>query len=737
MHKIRTIVILSLLSAYPLTGMAQVDQERNVMLNAQDATKPREIQIGLPSEDVDVYENGLPAVYSGNVHRLNAHWRNGLSQSGMTLLDPSESAISTGNIAYSVSSESRWGDDQTVGMIDYHANHFGLHNIDLNLSGRLGKGCNYSASMYQMFDPGTFDLKYDALQDRTQIYQLGLSRQWAEGRGSLKVQYKYAASRQSGKDLGVAPFIYNGDGSVSEVNGFAIGTTSYGPRTGRFEYMDMLTGERCTTDLQDESDNRSHELTLLLDYRAHNDWQWSIKAKYMNAPVANYVDFGGCTIAQASKDDGLTDEVGRSYEGLVDCRRTWLHFGKVQNLLSAIDVTRAWANNRLHIGVSEWYYDLDYHSSNLSWMGSVEANPQILTQSDGTRFFGWNALGAEYAVGSENKLAIYTTDQWQISPRINLMLGGRAEWFRMAVNQMSQERFDGFYIGARDTDGTLIAPGHIVKDKLNFAATAQIKVRMVGALHAMADITTATRHPRIIEYACTGPTDEQYQRALTLLSRAGVYYQNPWIDITSMVTLISRSNNIEQQQLTRPGTVESKTVLLIYDIRTLGWTTSAEIKPYHGVKLHTLLTLQRPEYKHYDASVTFSDGSVGSVNANGNTVAGIPQVLVELDPSYTFDKPNLRLWMSFRYFGKTYANIQEALYFKGHWETFAGMEWRVSDKLTLGCDVVNLLNQTGAQGTIEGTQLVTPSEASQYAGTCMSGPCLRPFTVEFSAGIRF
>lgn len=38
--------------------------DRNVMLNAADANKPREIQIGLPSEDVTVYENGLPAVYS-------------------------------------------------------------------------------------------------------------------------------------------------------------------------------------------------------------------------------------------------------------------------------------------------------------------------------------------------------------------------------------------------------------------------------------------------------------------------------------------------------------------------------------------------------------------------------------------------------------------------------------------------------------------------------------------------
>ncbi|MDD6732232.1 MAG: hypothetical protein PUE17_06295, partial [Bacteroidales bacterium] len=50
-------------------------EERNVMLNASDANKPREIQIGLPSEDVNVYENGLPAVYSSSVHKLSAHWR--------------------------------------------------------------------------------------------------------------------------------------------------------------------------------------------------------------------------------------------------------------------------------------------------------------------------------------------------------------------------------------------------------------------------------------------------------------------------------------------------------------------------------------------------------------------------------------------------------------------------------------------------------------------------------------
>jgi hypothetical protein len=109
-----------------------------------------------------------------------------------------------------------------------------------------------------------------------------------------------------------------------------------------------------------------------------------------------------------------------------------------------------------------------------------------------------------------------------------------------------------------------------------------------------------------------------------------------------MVTYISKSNNIDQQNLTKPGTEEGKTVLLIYNIKTLGWTTSAEIDPFKGFHLHALFTYQKPVYKNYNASVTFNDGSEMSVNANGMIVKEIPQILVELDPSYNITK-DLRL----------------------------------------------------------------------------------------------
>lgn len=137
-------------------GASAKGDNRNVMLNAADSYKPREIQIGLPSEDVNVYENGLPAVYSSSVHKLSAHWRNDASLKGTSLMTPAESAIATGNIAYAVNAESQLGisDKAFSGVVNWHGNHYGLNTFDLNLNGRLARNWYWTASMYQNFDQG-------------------------------------------------------------------------------------------------------------------------------------------------------------------------------------------------------------------------------------------------------------------------------------------------------------------------------------------------------------------------------------------------------------------------------------------------------------------------------------------------------------------------------------------------------------------------------------------------------
>ena len=732
-------------------------EERNVMLNASDANKPREIQIGLPSEDVTVYENGLPAVYSSSVHRLSAHWRSDASLKGTDLMTPSESAIATGNIAYAVSSFSELGQKEFKGKLNYKANHFGMQNVDLNLSGGIGDNWLYTASMYQNFDPGSFKLRFTDYADRTQLYHFGITRILNDGKGRVSLLYKYSNSKNPGNFANAAPFIYSGDGSIKKIDGFDPGMDSYVQRQGSFQYLNTKSGKMETWNMSDGSENHANEIALISQYQFDNGWLWKFNAKYMNAPRANFVDYGGSTISQVSEADGYQLSDGSAYSGYIEGRRTWLHVGKVSNALLTTEISKQLNNHKLMIGLNEWYYHLNYYSSSFQWAGTVEAYPRTLSQMyvnplDPTQTarrsetFGYNELSPEYTKGSENKLALYFTDEWKVSPKFKVFYGGRLEYYRMSAEQISTPRFSGFHLGNYNTyaiaAGSVVATEHsieaknVTKDKLNYAATLQLTYNLTRQFGLTADATIATRFPRISEYAGTGPTEEQYKRVTIPLIRGGIFYKNDWIDLSSMVTYISKSNNIDQQNLTKPGTTEGKTVLLIYNIQTLGWTTSAEINPFKNFHMHALFTYQKPVYKNYNASVTFSDGQSMGVNANNMIVKEIPQVLIELDPKYDITK-NLNAWLSFRYFGKTYANLQEALYFNGHWETFGGINWNVNKKLSLGVSVINIFNEKGAKGTISGSELITKQEAGKYDGKYMSGSYLRPFTVEFSAGIKF
>lgn len=726
---------------------------RNVMLNAADSYKPREIQIGLPSEDVNVYENGLPAVYSSSVHKLSAHWRNDASLEGTTLMSPSESAIATGNIAYAVNAESQLGLSQKPfqGTVGWHGNHFGLNTFDINLNGKLARNWFWTASMYQNFDPGTQKQRYTDFADRTQIFHAGLTHVFKNGLGKATLLYKYSYSKNPANFNNQGPFIYNGDGSVSEFQGFKLGRYSYVPNGGHLAYYDIMDGKARTWNFQETMDNHANEVALLLENTFGSGWKWNLNAKYMDAPRANYVDFGGSTISDIKNGvlgDNLltTDEMGQTpYSGYVEGRRTWLHFGKVRSFMLTTELNKLFGRHNLRIGLNEWYYHLNYHSSSFQWYATVNEYPTVLygnyynpfTRTTArTQTYDFNELSPEYTKGMENKLALYLTDTWQVTPKFRLLYGGRIEYYRMSANQISTPRYNGFYIGGTNADGVRIEPAKVTKNKLNYAATLQATYALTHQFGFLADATIATRFPRISDYAGTGPTEEQYKRVTIPLLRGGIYFKNSWIDLTSMLSYISKSNNIDQQNLTNPGTSESKTVLLIYNIHTLGWTTSAEIDPFKGFHLHALFTWQKPQYSNYNASVTFNNGNTMSVNADKMVVKEIPQILIELDPSYQLTK-DIRAWMSFRYFGKTYANLQEAFYFNGHWETFGGVNWQANKHLALGVDVVNIFNVSGAKGTINGTELVTKEDAKKYAGYIMSGSYLRPFTVEFSATLKF
>lgn len=755
---------------------AKEEGNRNVMLNAASANGPREISIGLPGGDVNVLENGLPVVYNSNPHNVNTHWRGDSSLEHTGLLKISETAITTGNIGYAVNSFTQLGlnsDKSFNGVLNYSTNHFGKQQFDVNLNGSIGKGWYYSGSVYQNFDPGSFKLRFAQDQDRTQIYKFALSKLYNEGRGQLSVIYHYSNSHWLSNATTAAPFIYVGDGSVKEIPGFGLGTSSYLPNVSDIVYMDMRTGEVKKTSLYDATASRGNQWTILHRYKWDNGLEWKINMKYDHA-LGSYLYQTPMSIVEKTATDGYSikeqDGSLTPYAGHVQSRMSCFNRGSIDEFFFTTELSRKYNNMTWRVGLNEWYYDVDYASNTTMYDHTVEEYPQMLYSANtnevhhygDTPYYNLNQNASEYYKGHENKLALYATHDWDITDKFNIYYGARFEYQRLAGKNAAVTDANGNYIGRfanyhlggsaipkTDASGNVhyeigdpatsgavkIAPRDFSYDWMNMAFTAAATYKLTKQFGFTADFTYNTQRPNLSNFS---PAELPNVDKITIpLGRAGIYFNNDWISLTSLFTYIAKTNNNSTLNLINPNKeTEVKAAALSYDIETIGWTTDAVIKPFKGFNFHFLFTYQSPKYKKYETGVTFADGSVSTINATGNIVTEIPKVLIELDPSYNITD-DLKIWASFRYFSKTYANINNAYYFNGRWETFGGVNWNVNKYLSLSGTVINFLNQTGAKGSISGAELVEKKDAAAYNGAWMAGSYIRPFTVEFSAKVTF
>lgn len=736
---------------------AKEEGNRNVMLNAASANGPREIQIGLPSADVNVLENGLPVVFNSNPHNINTHWRGDGSLEHTGLLKISETAITTGNIGYAVNSFTQLGrgNEGFSGTLNYNTNHFGKQQFDVNVNGGLGNGWYYSGSVYQNFDPGSFKLRFAQYQDRTEIYKAALTKVYNEGRGEFSIIYHYSNSHWLSNATINAPFIYVGDGSVKEIPGFSLGTSSYLPNVSTIPYMDMRTGEVKTISLYDATASRGSQWTVLHRYKWDNGLEWKVNMKYDHA-LGSYLYQTPMDMTEESASAGYytKDASGQAvdYAGHVQSRMSCFNRGNIDEFFLTTELSRRMNNGTWRVGLNEWYYNVDYASCTTMYDHTVEAYPQMLYNKNAatlgnyygdTPYYSFNKNASEYYKGYENKLALYATHDWDLSDKVNLYYGARLEYQRVDGKNLALYnadgkaigRFDNYHIGATASDGTKILPKDFSYNWLNLDFTAALTYKITGQFGLTGDFTYITQHPSMNNFS---PAEMPNVDKITVpLGRAGLYYNADWISLTSLFSYISKTNNNSTLNLINPNNDKDiKAAPLSYDIKTIGWTTDAVLKPFKGFDFHFLFTYQVPKYKKYETGVTFSDGSVSTINATGNIVAEVPKVLIELDPSYMITR-DLKVWASFRYFSKTYANINDAYYFNGRWETFGGLNWTVNKHLSLGATVINFLNQTGAKGSISGAELVEKEHASEYDGHWMAGSYIRPFTVEFSASIKF
>lgn len=700
--------------------------DHGVMLNAKDATEPRQVEIGLPMSYTAVSVDGVPAVYYYWPNTTSNHWRGEQLLAGQGLQNISTTAIKFGEIGYGVDSYMERGGEKFKGKVKYQTNTYGAQNFDMNLSGKLAKKTYFTLSTYQNFDPGSMDLKFTNYIDRAQFYTAGLTRLFNNDRGRFSVFYKYNVTHPLTTLANYAPFTYDGDGKVSELKGFRMGRDSYLPVDGTMQYRDVKTGELVTNNLYDIIKTRTHEATALLDYDFGNNLTLAVKAKFSHSKghSGDQLTMGFYEDADATYADN-----GDAFHGTIQRRLSQINAFCVKDAMFIAELQKKTANHNWAFGINELYSNIDYARSTTQYYHEVAPNPRKLVYN-GKEYANLNG-SSEYDKGFENKLAAYVNDTWRVSRNFRMGYGARLELFNIGVDYIGDGRFSDFYIGANysDADGNSKTVGttHHTNTGLNYVVSVSPTYNITSNFGLTGEINFLQQYRHLEAYS--GKTLPYYNYRPFILGRAGIFYNSSFVNLVSAFTYARRTNDYSRLTVMSDNPNEDPVMVgASSGIETMGWTTDAMFTPFKGFKFHAMLTLQSPKYTGYkfeafNKTYDFSD----------KTVTKQSKMIIELDPNYTYDRFNI--WASFRYYSKQYANVGNSVYFNGRWETFAGASYKANKMLTFNVNVVNFLNQRGAQGTIPGSELIT--DGLQYAGTIMAGNYIRPFTVEFGAKLNF
>lgn len=721
---------------------AEHKSDRNVLLNASNTTGPRDVNIGLPASvgGTTILENGLPVVYFFWPELPTKAWRKDATINRVQLLDLGQTAIKVGDVGFSVSTFDNLGTDQFQGNGNLNSNHFGLLRGDINLSGPLNKkGLKFTAGAFLNFDPGTFDAKGlpKYYSDKTQMYKGGLTQDYSfsGGKGSLSVLYKYVKTQ--GLRQSYAPFIYQKGGKVKELDCFKMGGDSYYESTGKIMLKDAFTGQYVNRDIIKDYGSESHTGDIIWKNTLDNGLHINLISRYHSAKVGNYLPIM-TGISPVGNDKYTYADTGNEYTGK-DVQGVMVLASKrtpIKSLTSTLEIGKKSGRHDWNIGINQWNYQINkYATEGARYYQEIAANPRKLIKqgSDIDSKTGNIFGGFEYHNGTENKTALFITDKWDVVDAFTLNLGARIEYQNLRGDYQDKNLIDP---STKRPYEHLNGPKtKIKKDWWNKAFMLSAVYRVTNTFGFLGEATYNEQGGHLENYNIGA--DPNIKKSKIPGAGFGVYFNHPMVSVVSKATYIQRDEYRSTVNFSHPnkaGVVERQ--ITSYDIQTLGWTTDIVAKPFKGFDLHFLVTVQAPKYKNFSGKVQFEDGKVSEYDFSDKTVTGVSKVLLEIDPSYTWN--NLRVWASARYFSKQYINKPNTLSLEGRWETFAGASYKLNKFLDFNATVVNLLNQRGASGSMaDGDLIATPEEAKKKEGKLMSGSYIRPFTVEFGVKYRF
>jgi hypothetical protein len=780
-----------------IKGKMNEEANRHELLNASTFQSPRQIQIGLPITDPGdflVAENDVPVVYANMPQGPQSVWRPGDgAYAKVYMMSLTETLLGYGRVGYGTNSYLQNGIEPVMditnpgppqaprgfsGLFNYRVNSYGKQQFDLTVSSPLGKGWYAAFSTYQNFDPGYFKLPFNSMNNRLQIYRGSLTKKF--NRGDITLAYRYANTRDLFPVTSISPFLYNGTGkSISHVDGVDWGTDFFGNPTGNFTYKNIKTGQLETTSYQDAAKNSSHNVMLNLHYNFTDKLKLKFSSRWNYVPNAS-VPLQVCTSTEdlensTSGTSYYTDNTGSATTSAryVQQWMAMINHAFINDAMFRTELSHEGHTNKWIAGMENIFHYENHDVSSYMYNTSIGPTQQLLYTQLATggsvadvsninpmaynAFYLYNVAGSYYK-GHEDRNALYVQDVWQVRPNLKIDGGFRLDYIDIGGKSLPYSFAPGGYMGGKATD----ADGNEVTAELkpfshsywlpSLAVHVNYNIlRNFGLLGEFSYSKTGSNLNTFGSNLATLPTEEQAKAQSVKYGRAGVFYNSPLVELVAVMTYIEKPKILQGLNTVYEGAALN--VLQQYGIRTLGATVDMVWHPFiKGLDFHVLVQYMKPEYR--DFSITLNDAAFGGAannpmgagvsktfNYSGNNVVGVPNWTIEMDPSYMFGKGKYRLWASFRYYSKTYGSIMNSVEFQSHWESFLGADWHVNRLLTLGCNIENLLNQSGLTGAVGGSEFLTKEDVNnmvqKQGGLPMTGNYLRPFTFNITAQFKF
>lgn len=644
----------------------------------------------------------------------------------------------------------RKGGDHLEGQTRYEFSDWGSHRLDAWLSGPIGKSdWRFFAGGYYRIDDGKRDPGFR--QGQGGQFRVNISRDFDHG--SINFGVKRIDER-----------IPNWGGGIytTDSDGHAIGVNGFDPKQDTIESADnrrftFLTGRGpynfddgigTTVRLTQLSFTGKRDLSDHVRIEENVRYRTSYIRRDSVTPYkvfSSATDFLSGTFGTAKglglfyRDTGAAFTADQNGNGLPLINLARSHVMPLDEFITDTKLVASadfLGHHELAFGAYYAHAKEQYNADSSAILTDVRDNAQVLDVStivNGQRGVdlthgGVLQYGAEWSNGSgkSDNVAVYASDEWQITPKLRLDAGARWEQINThgLVEGSTTVNLGQLPTSIADdkvkTGNGIFTPFDRTFDHMSW--TVGVNYQFMPYFGAFVRYTNAFRLPNISSFI-TNPTSDPVVQTMNF-AEAGLKFSRKHFDIylTGFRTTFN-SYEIDDTRLNAQGTLEPFRVF--GDTRTWGTELEATWRPVSWFDLHGAWTWQDARFTSFvfnqqklDANgkpVLDGNGKpvLETIDYSHNRQTPLPHNSFRITPGLNLLGRALRVETDVNYIGQRYTDVANQISLRPMWTVDLTARYQVTPQLGLNLIVNNLTDSLGLVNGNPRAGTINNSEAGQ------------------------